>query len=113
MIYIVRLIPDIFPNRVKVGFAKNVRNRLNAIKTTNPTAVLCKTYFGGEWIERLFHKYLRGEASVYHVGGEVYDIDPFLFGFYFFKKLVRFLVLKARIEGGGKVRINNGQIQTI
>lgn len=40
--YIIQLVPEALPNRVKIGFADNVEKRLNEHRTAAPTAKLLK-----------------------------------------------------------------------
>lgn len=42
--YIIQLIPELGPLRVKLGFASNVQNRLQAHRTAAPTAQLVKAW---------------------------------------------------------------------
>lgn len=42
--YIVQVIPELSPNRVKLGFASNAQDRLEAHRTSAPTAILVKTW---------------------------------------------------------------------
>ncbi len=42
--YVIQLVPEALPNRVKVGFADNVDNRLAEHRTAAPTAVLLKSW---------------------------------------------------------------------
>ena len=42
--YIIRLIPEALPNRVKIGFADNVDQRLSEHRTAAPTATLLKAW---------------------------------------------------------------------
>lgn len=42
--YIIQLIPEFNPLRVKLGFASNVQNRLQAHRTSAPTAQLVKAW---------------------------------------------------------------------
>lgn len=42
--YIIRLIPEALPNRVKIGFADNVEKRLAEHRTAAPTAKLLKSW---------------------------------------------------------------------
>jgi hypothetical protein len=42
--YIIQLIPEVLPNRVKIGFADNVEKRLNEHRTAAPTAQLLKAW---------------------------------------------------------------------
>lgn len=42
--YVIRLVPDLDPCRVKLGFASDVKRRLSAHKTAAPTAELVKCW---------------------------------------------------------------------
>jgi len=42
--YVIQLVPEALPNRVKIGFADNVDRRLNEHRTAAPTAKLLKTW---------------------------------------------------------------------
>lgn len=42
--YVIQLVPEAVPNRVKIGFADNVATRLNEHKTAAPTAKLLKAW---------------------------------------------------------------------
>jgi hypothetical protein len=42
--YIIQLVPEALPNRVKIGYADNVDQRLNEHRTAAPTAKLLKTW---------------------------------------------------------------------
>jgi hypothetical protein len=42
--YIIQLVPEALPNRVKLGFADNVDQRLNEHRTAAPTAKLLKSW---------------------------------------------------------------------
>jgi hypothetical protein len=42
--YLIQLVPEALPNRVKIGFADNVDQRLNEHRTSAPTAKLVKTW---------------------------------------------------------------------
>jgi len=42
--YLIQLIPEALPNRVKIGFADNVERRLNEHRTAAPTAKLLKAW---------------------------------------------------------------------
>jgi len=72
--YVVQIMPDVEPRRVKLGFASDAQNRLNAFRTVSPSAELVKSWpckrgweltvidsvtrYGCEWL-----------------GGEVFDCD--------------------------------------
>ena len=42
--YLIQLVPEALPNRVKIGYADNVNQRLNEHKTAAPTAILLKSW---------------------------------------------------------------------
>lgn len=42
--YVIQLIPEAMPNRVKIGYADNVERRLNEHRTAAPTARLLKSW---------------------------------------------------------------------
>ncbi len=42
--YVIQIVPDLAPHRIKLGFASNVESRLQAHKTSAPTACLVKTW---------------------------------------------------------------------
>ena len=42
--YVIQLVPEALPNRVKIGFADNVERRLNEHRTAAPTAQLLKAW---------------------------------------------------------------------
>ena len=42
--YLIQLIPEALPNRIKIGFADNVERRLNEHRTAAPTARLLKAW---------------------------------------------------------------------
>lgn len=42
--YIIQLVPEALPNRVKIGFADNIDQRLNEHRTAAPTAKLLKAW---------------------------------------------------------------------
>jgi hypothetical protein len=42
--YLIQLIPEVLPNRVKIGFADNVEKRLTEHQTSAPTAKLLKAW---------------------------------------------------------------------
>ena len=72
--YIIQLIPDLLPSRVKLGFASNVSNRLNDHRTTCPSAELlaswpCKFV----WEAAAIASITREGCMV--VANEIYDCD--------------------------------------
>ena len=42
--YVIQLVPEALPNRVKIGFADNVEKRLNEHRTAAPTARVLKSW---------------------------------------------------------------------
>lgn len=73
-LYVIRLVPDLAPKRVKLGFAADVMARLIAHQTAAPTAVLVRSWPGKRSWEGVFIE------SVTRVGckliaNEVYDCD--------------------------------------
>ena len=40
--YLMQLVPEVLPNRIKIGFADNVERRLNEHRTAAPTAKLLR-----------------------------------------------------------------------
>lgn len=42
--YVVQLVPELKPGRIKLGFAKDAENRLRAHRTSAPTAEVLKTW---------------------------------------------------------------------
>lgn len=72
--YIVQLIPELAENRIKLGFATNVENRLKAHKTTAPTAILVKSWPSDkEWERSAIVSVTRLDCK--HIGGEVFECE--------------------------------------
>lgn len=72
--YLIQLLPDELPNRVKIGYTDSINQRVVDHRTTNPTLKLVHTWP----CKRIWEKAV--EASVAreectHIGGEVYDGD--------------------------------------
>jgi len=72
--YVVQLVPDLKPNRVKLGFAQDAETRLRGHQTAAPTATLLKT-----WPARAAWEFA-AIASVtregcQHISDEVYDCE--------------------------------------
>ncbi len=56
--YIIQLVPEFFPDRVKLGFAENLKKRLLEHQTSSPTAILignwpCKRFWEQAAIESI------------------------------------------------------------
>jgi len=72
--YIVQLIPEFMPNRVKLGFASNVEYRLDAHKTSAPTAMLLKSWHSNKsWEKAAMASITRIESK--NIGGEVFECE--------------------------------------
>jgi hypothetical protein len=77
--YIIQLIPEALPNRVKIGYADNVDQRLNEHRTAAPTARLLKAWpCKRSWDYAVMDSITREGCKL--VLNEVYegDIDGFL-----------------------------------
>jgi hypothetical protein len=72
--YVVRIVPDLAPNRVKLGFATDVTSRMLSHRVAAPTAELIK-----KWAcDRTWEQCAIASVSrigCKHVGGEVFDCD--------------------------------------
>ena len=70
--YIIQLIPELMSNRIKLGFATNVENRLKTHKTSAPTAILMRSWeCNKEWERTAIASITRYECK--HIGGEVFE----------------------------------------
>jgi len=70
--YVIQLIPEAIPQRVKLGFATNIKNRLNAHRTTAPTATIIKSWPSEKaWERAAIASVTRVDCDI--VGGEVFD----------------------------------------
>ena len=71
--YIIQLVPDIKPERVKLGYSDNIEKRLKTHRTTAPTAKLLKSYP----CKRTWEPVVIGLVThgCQDVGGEVFDCD--------------------------------------
>lgn len=59
--------------RIKVGTSKDLRSRMNAIRTSNPDAVsLLGAVTGGRKLERAIHS----ELAIFAIGGEWFESRP-------------------------------------
>jgi len=77
--YIIQLIPEFDPNRVKIGFADNVEKRLQEHKTSSPTAKLLKSWScKRSWDQSAMDSITRTECKL--IMNEVYEgeIEGFL-----------------------------------
>ncbi len=77
--YLIQLIPEFDPNRVKIGFADNVEKRLQEHKTSSPTAKLVKSWAcKRSWDQAAMDSITRENCRL--IMNEVYegDIDAFI-----------------------------------
>lgn len=72
--YIIQIVPDLDPNRVKLGYARNVGQRLQQHRTTSPTAQLVQHWPCKEvWEQAVIDCVTQKGCKL--VGGEVYDCE--------------------------------------
>jgi len=72
--YVVQLVPDLDPNRVKLGFTTSVDERLAAHRTAAPTAVLSKAWpCDAAWEAAAIASATR--IGCRHIANEVYQCD--------------------------------------
>ncbi len=72
--YVIQLVPDLAPGRIKLGFASDVVTRLGAHQTAAPTAALvkmwpCKRSWEGAAIDSITR------SGCVRIGAEVYQCD--------------------------------------
>lgn len=72
--YVIQIVPDLDPNRVKLGYAKNVGQRLQQHRTTSPTAQLAQRWPCKKIWEQAVIDCVTQEGCEL-VGGEVYDCE--------------------------------------
>lgn len=76
MIYVIQLLPDIYPKRYKIGFSKDPNARLEAFKNTCPFAKIVATFPAKMMaVETMAHGFLSKSGACVHVANEVYDAD--------------------------------------
>ena len=75
VLYVVQLDPDLYPARIKLGFASDVGTRLTDYRITNPLATVVDEYPCRRSWETAAIAALTNDDRVHHVGGEVYDVD--------------------------------------
>jgi len=70
--YVVQVVPEFSPNRIKLGFTTNVNQRLASYRTVAPTAKLVKTWpCGFSWEQAAIACATKDECE--KIGAEVYD----------------------------------------
>lgn len=75
--YLIQLIPDIAPQRVKLGFAGNVEGRLASHRTSAPTVKLIKAWPCKKvWERAIIDSMTRMDCQL--VAGEVFDCADLL-----------------------------------
>lgn len=72
--YVIQIVPDLDPNRVKLGYARNVGQRLQQHRTTSPTAQLVQHWPCKEVWEQAARDCVTQEGCKL-IGGEVYDCE--------------------------------------
>ena len=77
--YVIQLLPDEIPDRIKIGYTNNLDGRLADHRVTNPTLKLVESWPCKRTWERAATASITREGCS-HVGGEVYqgDIQGFL-----------------------------------
>lgn len=74
ILYLIRLMPDIAPNRIKIGFATSLNSRLQSHRCTCPQLEVVKTWDCHRTFElAAMAAATNGGARLY--GGEVYDVE--------------------------------------
>lgn len=72
--YVIQLIPEFNPNRIKLGFATDLDARLKSHKTSAPTAILLKSWICKRcWENAAISSITRMECKL--IGGEVFDCN--------------------------------------
>lgn len=72
--YVIQLVPDAYPQRLKLGFSTDPERRLGSHKTAMPTARLLGTWPCPRHAEaKAIHALTQENAR--HIAGEVYDVD--------------------------------------
>jgi len=72
--YVIQVIPDLAPNRVKLGFTKDTESRLQAHRTAAPTAQLVKAWSCKRiWEVAVIDSVTRVGCQL--VANEVFDCD--------------------------------------
>jgi hypothetical protein len=70
--YVIQIIPDLDPKRIKLGFTSDLENRLNAHKTICPQLKLLANYPCKKIWEKTSIQYLKNSSSLELIGGEVF-----------------------------------------
>lgn len=73
--YIIQLVPDLLKNRIKLGYATNVSQRLSQHQTSAPTAVLIKSYQCNKSWETTAINCVMANCRHVRLGAESFDFD--------------------------------------
>lgn len=72
--YLIQLIPDEMPDRIKIGYTDSIEQRLSDHRVTNPTLQLVKSWpCKRTWDYAVMASVTREGCT--HIGGEVYNGD--------------------------------------
>jgi hypothetical protein len=72
LFYIIQLLPDEIPDRIKIGYTDNLTQRLSDHRTSNPTLKLLKSWpCKRTWEHAVIASVTRAECI--NIGGEVYE----------------------------------------
>jgi len=77
--YLIQLVPEVLPNRIKIGYTDNLEQRLSEHRTAAPTCKLIKSWeCKRSWDQAVMDSITREDCE--HVLNEVYegDIDRFI-----------------------------------
>lgn len=70
--YLIQLIPEEMPDRIKIGYTDSIQQRLSDHRVTNPTLKLLKSWpCKRTWDHAVMDSITRKECT--HIGGEVYE----------------------------------------
>jgi hypothetical protein len=72
--YVIQLIPDLKPDRLKFGFSQNFTNRLNGHRVSSPTACVLKTY-PCVWADEIPCIASVVNQNCHRLTAEAYDVD--------------------------------------
>jgi hypothetical protein len=72
--YVIRVVPELAPNRIKLGYAANVGIRLQAHRTIAPTVELVQSWPCKSGWEQVVIESVTREGCVL-IGGEVFECD--------------------------------------
>ena len=73
LFYIVHPDPEMRPERVKLGYTTNLKDRMATYKTSNPDMAIAGTAFCKQHWEAAWIALLTGASECTHIAGEVFD----------------------------------------